>query len=106
MPPAAAAEYVAAWLGGTPPANPVPDMSSVLCLRFAVDDLKAFALEAATAGGARPSSRQLGDWLWNETATGAAIRALRRQLADSPDERAKLIATMFLVPALRAVPGG
>jgi hypothetical protein len=79
-------------------------MSPVLCLRFAVDDLKAYALEAALAGGTRPSSRQLGDWLWNETATGAAIRSLRRLLADSPDDRAKLIATMFLVP-LRAVPG-
>ena len=106
MSPAAAAEYVAAWLNGTPSASPVPDMSPILALRFAVDDLKAYALEAAIAGGARPSSRQLGDWLWNQTATGAAIRNLRRLLADSPDERAKLIATMFLVPALRAVPGG
>ena len=106
MSPAAAAEYAAAWLKGTPPASPVPDMSPILCLRFAVDDLKAYALEAAIAGRARPSSRQLGDWLWNQTATGAAIRELRRLLADSPDDRAKLIATMFLVPALRAVPGG
>ena len=106
MSPAAAAEYVAAWLSGAPPASPAPDMSPVLCLRFAVDDLKAYALEAAIAGGARPSSRQLGDWLWNETATGAAIRSLRRLLADSADERAKLIANMFLVPALRAIPDG
>ena len=106
MSPAAAAEYVAAWLRGMPPASPAPDMSPVLCLRFAVDDLKAYTLEAAIAGGARPSSRQLGDWLWNETATGAAIRGLRRLLADSADDRAKLIANMFLVPALRALPGG
>jgi len=98
--------YAAAWLRGPPPDSPVADLSPVLCLRFAVDDLKAYALEAAIAGGARPSSGQLGDWLWNETATGAAIRSLRRLLADSPDERAKLIANMFLVPALRAVPGG
>ncbi len=104
--PAAAAEYVAAWLRGIPPASPVPDMSPVLSLRFAVDDLKAYALEAAIAGGARRSSRQLGDWLWNETATGAAIRELRRLLVDSADDRAKLIVTMFLVPALRAMPGG
>src|SRR5207302_9253717 len=76
MSPAAAAEYVAAWLSGAPPASPAPDMSPVLCLRFAVDDLKAYALEAEIAGGARPSSRQLGDWLWDETATGAAIRSL------------------------------
>jgi hypothetical protein len=104
--PAAAAEYVAAWLRGSSPESPVADLSPVLCLRFAVDDLKAYALEAAIIAGARPSSRQLGDWLWNDTATGAAIRALRRQLADSADERAKLIATMFLVPALRVMPGG
>jgi hypothetical protein len=103
---AAAAAYAAAWLHGSPPDSPVPDMSPVLCLRFAVDDLKAYALEAAITPGTQPSSGQLGDWLWNETATGAAIRALRRQLADSPDDRAKLIATMFLVPASRVTSGG
>ena len=104
--PAAAAEYVVAWLRGPPPDSPVADLSPVLCLRFAVDDLKAYALEAATASGTRPSSRQLGDWLWNESATGAAIRDLRRQLAANADDRAKLIATMFLVPGLRVTPGG
>ena len=104
--PAAAAAYVAAWLRGPPPASPVPEMSAVLCLRFAVDDLKAYALEAAIAGRRRPSSRQLGDWLWNATATGAAIRELRRRLLTEEDERAKLIAGMFLVPALRVTPSG
>ena len=104
--PAAAAEYVAAWLRGPPPDSPVADLSPILCLRFAVDDLKAYALEAAITSDTRPSSRQLGDWLWNESATGAAIRELRRQLADSADDRAKLIATMFLVPGLRVTPGG
>jgi len=104
--PAAFGEYIAGWLRGPPPPSPVPDMSPVLCLRFAVDDLKAYALEAALAGGFRPSSRQLGDWLWNRTASGAAIRELRRLLLAETDERAKLIANMFLVPALRAAPGG
>src|SRR5205814_2260033 len=70
--PAAAGEYAAAWLRGSPPDSPVADLSPILCLRFAVDDLKAYALEAAITAGTRPSSRQLGDWLWNETATGAA----------------------------------
>ena len=104
--PAAATQYVAAWLRGMPPDSPVADLSPILCLRFAVDDLKAYALEAAITSGTRPSSRQLGDWLWNESATGAAIHALRRQLAVSADDRAKLIGTMFLVPGLRQVPGG
>ena len=109
--PKAAGAYVAAWLRGpaankTPPSSPVPELSPVLCLRFAIDDLKAYALEAAIAGGGRPSSRQLGDWLWNQTAIGAAIRELRRRLLTDEDERAKLIAGMFLVPSLRVTPGG
>ena len=108
--PAAAAAYVAAWLcapsAKDAPESPVPDLSPVLCLRFAADDLKAYALEAAIAGGGRPSSRQLGDWLWNDTATGAAIRELRRRLIAEEDERAKLVGSMFLVPALRVQPGG
>jgi hypothetical protein len=108
--PAAFGEYIALWLRGlatgTAPPSPVPDMSAILCLRFAVDDLKAYAFEAAIAGGFRPSSRQLGDWLWNQTASGAAIRELRRALLSDADERAKLIANMFLVPALRAAPSG
>jgi hypothetical protein len=99
--PAAFGEYIASWLRGAWPPSPVPDMSPVLCLRFAVDDLKAYCLEAALAGGGLPSSRQLGDWLWNRTVSGAAIRELRRMLSSDADERAKLIAGMFLVPALR-----
>ena len=105
--PAEAANYAAAWLAGaSSPLSPIPDMSPILALRFAVDDLKAYALEAAIAGDGRPSSQQLGDWLWDGTATGAAIRELRRILAAQEDERAKLIAGMFLVPALRVAPGG
>ncbi|MFI4947907.1 MAG: hypothetical protein ACHQC9_03820 [Alphaproteobacteria bacterium] len=103
--PAAFGEYIGAWLRARSskdaPPSPVPELSPILALRFAVDDLKAYTLEAAIAGGSRPSSRQLGDWLWTHTAAGAAIRALRQSLLDDADERAKLIAGMFLVPALR-----
>jgi hypothetical protein len=99
--PAAAGDYMAAWLRGPGiPASPVDDMSPVLALRFVADDLKAFALEAALAGDARPSSRQLGDWLWNGTALGAALHELRRRLLAGDDERAKAVAAFF-VPALR-----
>jgi hypothetical protein len=103
--PAACGEYAAAWLRGERPASPIADMSPPLALRFAIDDLKAFALEAALMPGSHPSSRQLGDWLWNETALGAAIQALRRDFLASGDDRLKTIA-FFLVPALRIPPGG
>jgi hypothetical protein len=72
-----------------------------LLLRFAVDDVKAYYLEAAAAGAARPSSRQLGDWLWNETAAGAAFHALRAACLASADKRLRLIAGNFMVPAAR-----
>jgi hypothetical protein len=103
--PAACGDYVAAWLrGGERPPSPVADMSAPLALRFAIDDLKAFALEAALAGGGKPSSRQLGDWLWNDTALGAGLQVLRRECLAGDDERLKAVAAFF-VPALRVPPG-
>jgi hypothetical protein len=95
------ARYVAEWLRGKAPASPREGFSAPLILRFAIDDLKAYCLEAAAAGTAKPSSRQLGDWLWNETATGAAIRALRAAQLASDDDRLKLIASNFIVPSAR-----
>ena len=70
-------------------------------LRFAVDDVKAYCLEAAAAGAAKPSSRQLGDWFWNESAAGAGIYALSEVLQASDDDRLKLIVANFMVPATR-----
>jgi hypothetical protein len=98
--------YLATWLRGGNPASPHAEMSAPLTLRFAVDDLKAYCLEAALAGPAKPSSKQLADWLWNETAAGAAIFALRRAYRDAEDDRLKLIAGNFLVPGLRVPPDG
>jgi hypothetical protein len=99
LPIAEAATYVAAWVRGPAPETPVADMSAPLALRFAIDDVKAYFLEAALAPGTRPSSRQLGQWLWYQTAAGKAIFALRSANLDAADERLKLIAGNFMVPA-------
>ncbi len=104
LPPAECGAYLAAWLRGERPASPIDDMSPALALRFVLDDLKAFALEAALSPGTGPSSQQLGDWLWNETALGAATQALRREFLAGDDERLKQLA-FFFVPALRVPPG-
>jgi hypothetical protein len=95
------ARYVADWLSGNAPPSPRDGFSAPLILRFAVDDLKAYCLEAAGAGTAMPSSRQLGDWLWNETATGKALHALRQRLLAQEDERLRLIVANFMVPGAR-----
>jgi hypothetical protein len=93
--------YVADSLRGKAPPSPREAFSAPLLLRFAVDDVKAYYLEAAAAGLGKPSSRQFGDWFWNETAAGAAIHALRQACLTSEDERLKLIAGNFMVPAAR-----
>jgi len=92
--------YVSAWLSGTAPASPREGYSAILALRFAVDDLKAYYLEAAACDGA-PSSRQLGDWLWNDTTAGAAVIALRALGLASDDDRLKAVLGSFMVPAVR-----
>jgi hypothetical protein len=99
LPIAAAGSYVAAWLRGAAPESPVSDMSAPLALRFALDDVKAYFLEAALVPVTRPSSRQLGEWLWHQTAAGRAIFALRSANLDAADEHLKLIAGNFMVPA-------
>jgi hypothetical protein len=100
------ARYVADWLRGRAPPSPREGFSAPLILRFAVDDVKAFCLEAAAAGTAKPSSRQLGDWFWNGSATGAAIHVLREALQTSDDDRLKLIVANFMVPATRVRSAG
>jgi hypothetical protein len=105
LPIGEASRYVGDWLRGKAPPSPRDGFSAPLILRFAVDDLKAYCLEAAGAGPAKPSSRQLTDWLWNETATGAALYALRNLLLGQEDERLRLIVANFMVPAAR-LPAG
>ena len=99
------ARYVADWLRGKAPPSPRDGFSAPLILRFAVDDLKAYCLEAAGAGSAKPSSLQLTDWFWSETATGAAIHILREVLQAHEDERLRLIVSNFVVPAARVRAG-
>ena len=101
-----AGRYIGTWLRGVTPNSPNPEMSAPLALRFAVDDVKAYYVEAAMAGGGTPSSKQLGDWFWNDTAAGAAVFALRNAYLASPDERLKAIAGLFLVPGIRVPPAG
>ena len=99
------ARYVADWLRGKAPPSPRDGFSAPLILRFAVDDLKAYCLEAAAAGPAKPSSRQIGDWFWNETAAGASLYVFRDLLLTQEDERLRLIVANFMVPAARARTG-
>src|SRR5580704_3116301 len=101
-----AGRYMAGWLRGQTPQSLSAEISAPLALRFAVDDPKAAYIEIALSGSAKPSSRQLADWLWNGTAAGAAIFALRSMYLTSDDAHLKAIAGLFLVPGVRVPPSG
>ncbi|MCP5153022.1 MAG: hypothetical protein H6983_02570 [Ectothiorhodospiraceae bacterium] len=78
---------------GEPPRR---DLAPVSLARFAADDVKAFVTEAAACGGT-PSARQLTEWLWQRSATGRGLRALRERLLASDDKDHALLAR-WLIP--------
>ena len=92
------ARLLSAGLAGSLPASPDPSANPVQALRWAVDDLKAYYLEAMSADGAMPSSRQMQSWFWDHTLVARAIIALRRQLLASDEKRSQAIGRMNLVP--------
>ena len=94
------------WRLPSTPGAVAAGSAELLAALLAVDDVKAYCLEAAAAGAAKPSSRQLGDWFWNESATGAAMHVLRGVLQASDDDRLKLIVANFMVPATRVRSAG
>jgi hypothetical protein len=61
LPIAQCGRYVADWLRGCAPPSMRDGFSAPLMLRFALDDLKAYYLEAGAVGASKPSSQQLGE---------------------------------------------
>ena len=97
------AARLAASLSGAPPDSRDPAVSPVQFLRWAVDDLKAYYLEAMSTDGAMPSSRQMQAWFWDRTLAARLIIALRRQLLASEDKRSQAVGRMNLVPGAQVL---
>lgn len=97
----ACASLLAASLNGAAASGSGSAASAVQTLRWAVDDLKAYYLEAMSADAAITSSRQMQAWFWDRTLVARLIIALRRQLLASEDKRGQAIGRMNLVPGLQ-----
>ncbi|MBV8168342.1 MAG: hypothetical protein JO021_16210 [Alphaproteobacteria bacterium] len=103
MPDAAA--FLAAWLDDAAPAPTGPaSLKPSDAIKYAIEDLKAFYLEAARAqpGGARLSIAQQAEWLWGGTALGRLFLALQPVLARNADPLIRWISVRTLVPATQA----
>ena len=76
------------------------DISDRLMFRLAIDDLKAYYIEAALAGRGNPSSRQIYDWFWKDSLLGSRLRELRHRFMDSDNTKVADIGLKFIVPHL------
>ncbi len=88
--PAAGTLVASALAGALPAAQP---------LKQAIDDLKAYYLEAASAFPDPGSSRTRKAWLWDETILAKSLLALQPKLAASVDAQHKILGNLTLIPA-------
>jgi hypothetical protein len=88
--PAAGALLSAALVGQLPPAQ---------ALKEAIDDLRAYYLEAASAFPDPGTAKKRKAWLWDETLFGKALLDLQPRLAASTDPQHRILGNLTLIPA-------
>ena len=89
--PAAGALVTEALAGALPPAQ---------ALKEALDDLRAYYFEAASAFPDPGSSATRKKWFWEETKLAQAMLALQPKLAASDDPQHKILANLTMIPAV------
>ena len=93
----AVVDYLLAVDSATPPPNPRKDLADVQMLRYAVDDLKVYYLEALVEADPSPSGWQAANWFWEQTRAGELVKVLRLNSIDHPDSQRRF-AAWWLVP--------
>jgi hypothetical protein len=88
--PAAGALVTRALNGDLPEAQP---------LKEAIDDLRAYYLEAASAFPDPGTATTRKKWFWDETQLARALLALQPKLAASDDPQHKILGHLTLIPA-------
>jgi len=68
------------------------DMSLVQFIRYAVEDLKAFAYESRMCQKFGVTEGELHTWFWGQTSLGQLVRAVAARMGDTGDEATKTIA--------------
>ena len=89
--------YLLAIDGPAPRPNPRKDLADVQMLRYAVDDLKVFYLEALIESDPSPSGWQAANWFWEQTRAGELVKRLRVDSIDHPNPQRRY-AAWWLVP--------
>jgi hypothetical protein len=75
------------------------ELPEAQALKQAVDDLRAYYLEAASAFPDPGTASTRKKWFWDETRLAQAILTLQPRLAASADPQHKILANLTLIPA-------
>ena len=94
----AAARFIAAFLGDSPPQNPHPDKPLATAFKDATTDLMAYYAEAATAQPGQRSAGEVQGWFWGETAAGRVLQAVREKALAGDDAALRFVADKILMP--------
>jgi hypothetical protein len=78
--------------------NPQPGLAFSDFFLHAIEDLKAWYMEAATAQPGSSTSIQVADWFWGETTAGSLLLQLQAAFISSGDPQFKLLAQKAMVP--------
>jgi hypothetical protein len=91
-------DFIYSFVKGEIPKNPRNDIELITTLKLAIDDLRAYYTEGATAqpGQENASSKSINDWFWNDTIAHKVLLALLDVCEKSPDETVKMMATYFV----------
>jgi hypothetical protein len=77
-------------------AGELPEAQS---LKQAIDDLRAYYLEASSAFPQPGSTAARVKWFWEETLLAQALLTLQPKLAASPDPQHKILGNLTMIPA-------
>jgi hypothetical protein len=75
------------------------DLPEAQALKEAIDDLRAYYLEAASAFPDPGTAATRKEWFWEETVLAKSILALQPSLAASTDSQHRILANLTLIPA-------
>ena len=101
--PESMGSYIAEFLDGGIPESE-SDASPASQFKLAIDDLKSYYFEAATAqpGQEKADSDTLSDWFYQDTVAGNVLQAVKDAHKDTEDRTMRLITNILLIPKAHA----
>jgi hypothetical protein len=90
--------YVAAFLNAELPESLRPDIAALPLFKLAIEDLKAYYLEALAGQAHAVSHKVVGDWFWRETTAAKVLFRIQERWRDSDNPQLQEFSRLRIVP--------